>query len=115
MRRVDSEGGEVADRGLAEQVAADLGDHHDFRAAQPRGDRLVGAFAAETQIETPAEHRLAGPRKRVAERDEIGVGAADDGNPGGIRHAAFSHQLMARHERRCVATARRWRALPILV
>src|SRR5262249_11577562 len=90
VRRMDSEGGEVLHRRLAEQVPAAPRPHQALPAAQPGGDGLIGALAAEAQVEVAAEDGLPGSRKRIRERDEIGVGAADDGNSGCARHADSS-------------------------
>src|SRR5581483_4992381 len=59
-------------------------DH--VRAAPARRHRLVGALAAEAEIQRAAEHRLARLRKSIRERGEIDVAAADDDDAGGPTH-----------------------------
>ena len=71
---------EVLNRRRPEQVRADARDHVHLGAAEPRRHRLIGALSAPAEIEVRAEDRLSGVRKPIAERDQIDVGAADDGD-----------------------------------
>ena len=87
VARVDAEGLEIADRGFAEQIVADFGDHEHLGTAQARGDGLIGTLAAEAEIETLSEDRLSGTRKRVCESDQVGIGTADDGYSGCPGHS----------------------------
>jgi len=76
--RIDAVRLKVPDRCRAEKILADFGDHVDLSAAQTRRHSLIGAFAAEAEIEPVAKDRLAGFWKFVRERDEIDVGTAND-------------------------------------
>jgi len=45
---------------------------------EPRGDRLIGGFAAKAQVKILSENGLARARKGVREGGEIGIRATDD-------------------------------------
>ena len=51
---------EILDGGRPEQVVAHARHHGNPRAAQPRRHRLVGALAAEPQVELASENGFAG-------------------------------------------------------
>jgi hypothetical protein len=84
---VDALGLKIFDRGGAEEVAADFGDHGDLRDAETGGDGLVGAFATEAEIEFSAEDGFARAWENVVEGGEVYVGAADDGDEGLFGHS----------------------------
>ena len=74
---VDPERREVGHRHVAEHVVAERVDHRDLGAQQAGHHRLVGALAAEPELEVTTLDRLAG-RRRPRVRDEIDHRAADD-------------------------------------
>ena len=84
---VDALGLKIFDGSGTEEVAADFGDHGDRRPAQASGDGLVGAFAAEAQVEFFAEDGFAGAGEDVVEGGEVNVGAAYDGDEGLFGHS----------------------------
>jgi len=83
---VNAERFEILDGGGAEQVGANFGDHGDACATKFGGDGLVGAFAAEAEVEFLAEDGFAGTRETVVEGGEVDVGGAHDGDEGWSRH-----------------------------
>ena len=90
---IDTAGGEVLDGGGPKQVVAYARHHGNARTTEARGDSLVGAFAAETELEFPSEDGLTGPRKLVREGGEIHVGAADDYDMGLAIHSGYHNSM----------------------
>ena len=77
MARVDPITLEILERALAQAIVAEIGDHHHFGAKLGRGDRLIGALAAETRLEVPGEDRLAPDRHALDGGRQIHVRRAD--------------------------------------
>ena len=78
MSGVDAKLFKVLDRRGPEKVVAYAGHHKDVGSAEARGNRLVGAFSAEAEVEALAEDRFSRLRELVGESSEIDVGAAYD-------------------------------------
>ena len=89
VRGVDGELLEIGDGSGAEEVVAHAGDHGHAHAAEPGGDGLVGAFAAEAQVKFAAEDGFAGTGEGVGEGGEVDVGAADNHDVGGGHTGLF--------------------------
>ena len=66
MRRVDSKRRKILHGSFAKEVVADFGDHHNRRAAEPRGHGLVRALAAKAKIKALAEDGFARPGKCIS-------------------------------------------------
>ena len=86
VARFDAAFLKVADGRWSEQIVAHTRHHGDARAAQFRGSRLVGAFAAEAQMKLAPEDGLAGARHVVREGSEVDVGASHHHDVRFVRH-----------------------------
>src|SRR5581483_8865826 len=94
---------EILDCGRAEQVAADTGHHEYVRAAQFRSDCLIGALAAESEVELLPENGLARFRELVSERRQVDIATSHYRDARTLGHWCFPEKC----EERRVYSARR--------
>src|SRR6266404_9207021 len=84
--RVDPLRFKVLDCGGAEEIVPHSRHHAHVCSAEPRRNRLIGAFAAKAEIELFAEDGLPGPREHIIKRSEVYIGAAHYRNKGLLGH-----------------------------
>src|SRR5438445_683127 len=86
VSRVNALRFKIPNRCGPEKIAPYFCHHAHVRAAETRRNRLVGAFAAEAEIELPAEDGFPRPREHIMERGKVHVSAAHNGNKGRLGH-----------------------------
>jgi len=78
---------ERRDGEVAARVGTDAGDELDGCPGNVRGDRLIGALAAERDLEAVRQDRLAGRRERLDVARRVDVERAEDDDPTWCGHA----------------------------
>ena len=86
VSRVNALRFKIPNRCGPEKIAPYFCHHAHVRAAETRRNRLVGAFAAEAEIELPAEDGFPRPREHIMERGKVHVSAAHNCNKGRLGH-----------------------------
>jgi hypothetical protein len=92
---INPERQKIFHRSFAKQIVANLGDHRNICAAQPRRHRLVSALPAKSQVEALSENSFPRAWKGIAESRQIGISTANNRNAGQSGHS-FSSKIAPR-------------------